>query len=143
MSRGRIVYADDDLELTRLVAGTLKDEGYEVVVANDGEEGLESVLVEEPDLVILDVMMPGLTGWEVAKYLRSKRAFDSTPIMMLTGIGERMNEMTAPLYGANAHLDKPFDIDDLLTMVEGLIADAGKDADSGEELEFDIEIDDD
>jgi len=143
MSRGRIVYADDDLELTRLVAGTLKDEGYEVVVANDGEEGLESVLVEEPDLVILDVMMPGLTGWEVAKYLRSKRAFDSTPIMMLTGIGEHMNEMTAPLYGANAHLDKPFDIDDLLTMVEGLIADAGKDADSGEELEFDIEIDDD
>lgn len=140
MARGRIVYADDDLELTRLVAGTLRDEGYEVVVANDGEEGLESILVEEPDLVILDVMMPGLTGWEVAKYLRSKREFDATPIMMLTGIGERMNEMTAPLYGANAHLDKPFDMEDLLTMVEGLIAESDDDEDG--EIEFDIGEDD-
>lgn len=140
MARGRIVYADDDLELTRLVASTLKDEGYEVIVANDGEEGLESILVEEPDLVILDVMMPGLTGWEVAKYLRSKREFDATPIMMLTGIGERMNEMTAPLYGANAHLDKPFDIDDLLATVETLLADAAEEAEG--ELEFDVEVDD-
>lgn len=137
MAHGKIVYADDDLELTRLVAGTLRDEGYEVVVANDGEEGLESILVEEPDLVILDVMMPGLTGWEVAKYLRSKREFDATPIMMLTGIGERMNEMTAPLYGANAHLDKPFDMEELLAMVEGLIAESDDDEDG--EIEFDLD----
>ena len=142
MARARIVYADDDLELTRLVAGTLKDEGYDVFVANDGEEGLETILVEQPDLVILDVMMPGLTGWEVAKYLRSKREFDATPIMMLTGIGERMNEMTAPLYGANAHIDKPFDMEDLLATVEELLADAEEDEEEGGEIEFDLDDDD-
>lgn len=142
MASGRIVYVDDDLELTRLVANTLKDEGYEVIIANDGEEGLETILVEEPDLVILDVMMPGLTGWEVAKYLRSKREFDATPIMMLTGIGERMNEMTAPLYGANDHLDKPFEMEDLLEMVEDLLAEASEDEDGDEDDEIEFDLDD-
>jgi len=139
MASGKIVYVDDDLELTRLVANTLKDEGYEVIVANDGEEGLETILVEEPDLVILDVMMPGLTGWEVAKYLRSKREFDRTPIMMLTGIGERMNQMTAPLYGANDHLDKPFEMEDLLEMVEELLAEAAEEDEDDGEIEFDLD----
>jgi len=125
MARARIVYADDDMELTRLVSQALSEEGYEVLVAHDGEEGLETILVEQPDLIILDVMMPGLTGWEVAKYLRSKEAFRGTPILMLTGIGERMNAMTAPLYGANAHIDKPFDLDDLIATVEGLITPEG------------------
>lgn len=136
MARARIVYTDDDLELTRLVSSALTEEGYEVLVANDGEEGLELILVEKPDVVLLDVMMPGLTGWEVAKYLRTKAEFDGTPIVMLTGIGERMNEMTAPLYGANAHLDKPFDMDDLFATIEQLLGDADDlDIEVGDEFE--------
>ncbi|MCB9731496.1 MAG: response regulator transcription factor [Deltaproteobacteria bacterium] len=131
----RIVYADDDLELAGLVADALTEEGYEVIVANDGEEGLETVLVEQPDMVILDVMMPGLTGWEVAKYLRSKTMFDGTPILMLTGIGERMNAMTAPLYGADAFMDKPFEIDDLLATVAKLLAARPPREESDHELE--------
>ncbi|MFO0751517.1 MAG: response regulator [Myxococcota bacterium] len=118
-----IVYVDDDLELVRLVEGALLDEGWEVMTAHDGENGLEAILVEQPDLVILDVMMPGLTGWEISKYLRSKQDFADMPILMLTGIGERMNALTAPLYGATAHLDKPFDIEDLLEIVRQLLGD--------------------
>jgi CheY-like chemotaxis protein len=121
-TRGLIVYADDDIELSSMVKSALEEEGYTVIVANDGEEGLETILVEQPDLIILDVMMPGLTGWEIAKHLRTKASFDATPIMMLTGIGERMNEMTAPLYGANAHIDKPFDIEDVIDTVAALLA---------------------
>ena len=118
MSKGRIVYVDDDLELTRLLQITLEDEGYEVFVANEGEEGLGTILEEQPDLVILDVMMPGLNGWELARYLREREEWASTPILMLTGIGTALNDLTAPLYGANAHLDKPFDVDELLVQIE-------------------------
>ena len=117
-----IAYVDDDLELTRLVSGALEEEGWNVVVSNDGESGLEMILVEQPDMVILDVMMPGLTGWEICKYLRSKPDWKGTPILMLTGIGERMNALTAPLYGADAYLDKPFDLDDVVETVRQLLA---------------------
>ncbi len=120
MEKGRIVYVDDDLELTRLIQISLEDEGYEVLVANEGEEGLGTILEAQPDLVILDVMMPGLTGWELAKYLREREEWANTPILMLTGIGSKLNDMTAPLYGANAHLDKPFDMDELVVQVEQL-----------------------
>ncbi|MGM0574476.1 MAG: response regulator transcription factor [Myxococcota bacterium] len=121
MPKKRIVYVDDDLELTELVRGTLEEEGYEVVVAHDGEEGLGAVLTEQPDAVILDVMMPKLNGWEILKYLRERDAFAELPVLMLTGVGPALNEMTAPLYGANDHLDKPFDMDDLLERVDGLV----------------------
>jgi DNA-binding response OmpR family regulator len=120
----RIAYVDDDIELTRLVSGALSEEGYEILVENDGESGLEMILVEQPDLIMLDVMMPGLTGWEICKYIRSKPDWANTPILMLTGIGERMNAMTAPLYGADAHLDKPFDIDEVVETVRQLLAKA-------------------
>ena len=117
----RILYVDDDIELTRLVQDCLEDEGYEVLIANDGEEGLSAVITEKPDMVILDVMMPQLNGWEIAKYMRERDEFSGVPILMLTGIGPSLNEMTAPLYGANGHLDKPFELDDLITKVEALV----------------------
>lgn len=120
MAGPRIVYVDDDLDLTRVVTSTLEQEGYEVTVAHDGEAGLETILTEQPDLIVLDVMMPKLNGWEVAKYLRSKPEWKDTPILMLTGIGKTLNDMTAPLYGADDHLDKPFDFDDLLAKVAAL-----------------------
>ena len=117
----RIAYVDDDLELTRIVRSCLEEEGYEVLIAHDGEEGLEMILTEQPALVVLDVMMPQLNGWEVAKYLRSKPEWNDTPILMLTGIGPTLNDMTAPLYGAEDHLDKPFDFDVLLAKVRALL----------------------
>ena len=122
MSKATIVYVDDDLELTRIVEACLADEGYDVVIAHDGEEGLGTILTEQPDMVILDVMMPQLNGWEIAKYMREREVWNDTPILMLTGIGPALNEMTAPLYGANAHLDKPFDLEDLVEMVSQLLA---------------------
>lgn len=117
----RIVYVDDDIELTTLVQRCLEEEGHEVAIAHDGEEGLGTILTEQPDLVILDVMMPQLNGWEIAKYLRERPVWNDTRILMLTGIGPGLNEMTAPLYGANDHLDKPFELDDLVEKVAVLV----------------------
>ena len=124
MADTRILYADDDLELTRLVEDCLSAEGYEIIIANDGEEGLEKLITEQPDLVILDVMMPQLNGWEIVRYMREKDEYREIPVLMLTGIGPTLNEMTAPLYGANDHLDKPFEIDDLMTKVSALLGGA-------------------
>ena len=125
MAKARILYADDDLELTRLVADCLLDEGYDLIIANDGEEGLEKLITEQPDLVILDVMMPQLNGWEIVRYMREKDEYKGIPVLMLTGIGPALNEMTAPLYGANDHLDKPFEIDDLVSKVASLLEGRG------------------
>ena len=122
MADARIVYVDDDLELRGVVSQVLEAEGYEVLLAADGEEGLGLILTENPDLIILDVMMPRQNGWEVAKALRSKPEWEEVQILMLTGIGATLNEMTAPLYGANAHLDKPFEFDALLAKVAELLA---------------------
>ena len=75
-----------------------------------------------PDLVVSDVMMPGMSGWEVCRAIREDEALVSTGVIMLTGIGERLNEMTSPLYGADGFLDKPFELDDLADKVREVLA---------------------
>jgi DNA-binding response OmpR family regulator len=107
----KVLVADDDAQLLGLVARRLKGMGYTVIEALDGEKAWDAVLREQPDLVLLDVMMPGMSGWEVCRRIRETKATSSTPVIMLTGIGERLNEMTSPLYGANDYLDKPFDFE--------------------------------
>lgn len=108
-----ILVADDDFEILALVAGTAKKLGCRVVEANDGEEALKLAREHVPALVVLDVMMPGMSGWEVCRAIREDDRLENTGVIMLTGIGERLNEMTSPLYGADAYLDKPFDLEEL------------------------------
>ncbi len=109
----KILVADDDLEILALVKRHLKKLLVEVVEASDGEEALRAARREKPSLVILDVMMPGMSGWEVCRAIREDESLAGTGVIMLTGIGERLNEMTSPLYGADDYLDKPFDFEDL------------------------------
>jgi DNA-binding response OmpR family regulator len=118
----RILIADDDLEIQKMVKAALKPVGATLTVADNGEEALEKILVEKPDVVILDVMMPKLSGWEVAKYVRSHDELSHTKILMLTGMGERVNEATSPLVGADDYLDKPFTFEDLADRVRALLA---------------------
>jgi len=112
-TKRKILIADDDLEILALVKRHLAKLDVDVVEATDGEEALSQAKSEKPDLVILDVMMPGMSGWEVCRAIREDRSLEKTAVLMLTGIGERLNEMTSPLYGADAYLDKPFDFGDL------------------------------
>ena len=104
-----ILIADDDPEILTLLGIRLSKSGYQVIEAQDGIAAIEKAKREKPDLVLLDVMMPGKNGWEVAKALREDHALDKVGIVMLTAIGERVNEMTSPLYGADDFVDKPFD----------------------------------
>jgi len=122
----KILIADDDLEILALVKRHLKKLDVEVVEASDGEEALRTTRKERPSLVILDVMMPGMSGWEVCRAIREDDALANTGVIMLTGIGERLNEMTSPLYGADDYLDKPFDFEDLDDKIASVLAERAK-----------------
>jgi DNA-binding response OmpR family regulator len=118
----KILVADDDLEILALVARHLSALPAEIVEASDGEEALRLARREKPALVVLDVMMPGMSGWEVCRAIREDESLENTGVIMLTGIGERLNEMTSPLYGADGFLDKPFELDDLTDKVRQVLA---------------------
>jgi DNA-binding response OmpR family regulator len=116
-----VLVADDDPEILSLLSIRLKKAGYQVVEASDGEQTLAKVREHYPDLVVLDVMMPGKNGWEVAKELRNDDRFKKVGIVMLTAIGEKINEMTSPLYGADEFVDKPFEFADLERKIRAVI----------------------
>jgi len=120
-SKGKtVLVAEDDLEIADVLRKAISAAGYQVTMTCDGEEALAAAFSHTPDLVVLDVMMPAVNGWEVCKTLRAHEAFAHTGILMLTAIGPNLNEMTAPLYGADDHLDKPFLVDDLIARLARL-----------------------
>jgi DNA-binding response OmpR family regulator len=117
-----VLVADDDVEILGLVTRHLRTyDGVKILEASDGEEALKIARREKPDLVVLDVMMPGMTGWEVCRAIREDESLAGTRVIMLTGIGERLNEMTSPLYGADAYLDKPFEFGDLDVRIQSAV----------------------
>ena len=122
LSEKTILVADDDVEILGLVTRHLRTYEPRLLEASDGEEALALARREKPDLVVLDVMMPGMTGWEVCRAIREDDSLAGTKVVMLTGIGERLNEMTSPLYGADRYLDKPFEfagLDEILASLFG------------------------
>lgn len=120
-SQVKILIADDDMEILRIMRKRLQNRGYQLFEANNGEEALEQALSNHPHVVVLDVMMPRLNGWEVCKYLRDREAYGDIGVIMLTAIGPKLNELTSPLYGADEHLDKPFDLDELETTIAAVL----------------------
>ena len=116
-----ILIADDDPEILTMLGIRLSKKGYQVLEAVHGNQTLNLAHKHHPDLVLLDVMMPGKNGWEVAKELRAADEFSNVGIVMLTAIGEKVNEMTSPLYGADAYVDKPFDFSDLEQKIKDVL----------------------
>ncbi len=121
-----VLIADDDPEILSLLSIRLGRAGYQVLEAVDGEQTLAVVREHYPDLIILDVMMPGKNGWEVAKEIRHDARFKNIGIIMLTAIGEKINEMTSPLYGADEYVDKPFEFADLEKKMRAVLAKRAK-----------------
>lgn len=122
MSSPTVLVVDDDPEIVSMVSLRLSKRGYRILTASDGNEALEVARRERPALILLDVMMPGRNGWEVARALRQDPVTEKTKIVMLTAIGEQVNEMTSPLYGADAHIDKPFDFAHLEQTIAKLVS---------------------
>ena len=108
-----VLIADDDMDIREILGDWLEEQGMLFVEARNGDDALEAILVHRPDVVFLDVMMPGLSGWQICQYVRSKPELRDTGIVVISGIGERVNDAASPLFGADEHLDKPFALEDV------------------------------
>src|SRR6187431_1275004 len=112
-SKPIVLVADDEPSMVAMLSSHLRSKGFSVLEASDGDQAWELAHEHLPNLVLLDVMMPGMSGWEVCRKIREAVSLAHTGVIMLTGIGENLNEMTSPLYGADAHIDKPFEFSHL------------------------------
>ena len=118
----KILVVDDDPNVQRLLSYTLKQEGYEVVVAADGAEGFRQWGAENPDLILLDVMLPKLDGYQVAAKIRAEEGDAHVPIIMLTAEAEVEQKVRGLRAGADDYLVKPFHPAELLARIKSLLA---------------------
>lgn len=114
----KILIADDEQLMRQLVIDFLKPEGYEILEASDGKEALEIYDKEHPDLILLDVMMPGYDGWTVCREIRRE---STVPIMMLTAKGEEIDQLFAYDLGADEYITKPFCPKILVAKIKALL----------------------
>jgi len=115
----RILIVDDEPEMVRGLQDNLRFEGYQTLTAGDGERGLALASTEAPDLIVLDLMMPGLSGWDVCRALR-ERGLD-IPIIMLTARGEETDQVRGLELGADDYVTKPFSLRELLARIRAVL----------------------
>ena len=128
MSKHKLLLADDSITIQKVVNLTFADEGVEVISVSDGNAAIEKLAEFTPDLVMVDINMPGMSGYEICERIRQNEATRQTPVILLVGSFEPFDEEEARRVGANDFLTKPFQsIRQLVTKVTGLL-DAGKES---------------
>ena len=118
----RILIIEDDRSTARLTEYTLQQAGYEATVSADGFDGLRRALSDYPDLVILDIMLPGLDGYEVCHRLRQKPETANTPVLMISAKSRQEDKDVGLKVGADDYLTKPVDPAEILAKVETLLS---------------------
>ncbi len=118
----RIVVADDDPDIRRLVVLKLRSAGHEVTAVGDGAAALEAIRRDPPDLAVLDVMMPGMTGVEVCVALRGERRTAGVPVILLTARVQESDVQTGFSSGADDYIAKPFSPRELVDRIRALLA---------------------
>jgi len=113
----RILVVDDERHIVRLIQVNLEREGYQVLTSFDGKDGLQKAKTEQPDLVVLDVMMPYMDGFEVLKSMKADPATSSIPVIMLTAKAQDADVFRGWSSGVDCYLTKPFNPMELLTFV--------------------------
>jgi len=114
----RILFIDDDPQIRRIIQLTLQEDGYEIVEASSGVEGIVSAIRHRPDLILLDVMMPGMDGYEVCKRLRENPRTINIPVLMVTALGNTGEKIRGLESGADDYITKPFDSGELRSRVQ-------------------------
>ena len=121
----KILIVDDEKDIVDLVAYNLEKEGHEVLKAYDGERAIQSIRSKGPDLVILDLMLPGIQGLEVCKRLRQDPSTAVIPIIMLTAKGDEIDKVLGLEVGADDYITKPFSLKELMARVKAPLRRAG------------------
>jgi len=121
MSRGRILVVDDEIYIVHILDFSLGMEGYEVVTALDGEEALRKVKECKPDLVVLDIMMPKMDGYETCKALKSNEETKDIPVILLSAKGRNVDMQTGYDVGADDYITKPFSPRKLVDRINSML----------------------
>lgn len=123
----KIMIVDDEPDVVDLVKLVLKSEGYEVVTANSGKEALEKMVKEMPDLVLLDIMMPQMDGWEVYNHIKSNTTTKDIPVAMLTAKSQSIDKMIGlHVVQVDDYITKPFGRAELLERVKKILSEKGR-----------------
>lgn len=117
----KILVVDDEKDYVRVIKQTLTNEGYEVITAFNGKEAIEKVRNEAPNLMILDINMPGIGGYEVCKKLREDPLYKRLPIIMLTVRKDIEDQVKGMKLGSDEYMIKPFDPEELLLRVKNIL----------------------
>ena len=125
MAMGKVLVADDDKNICELLRLYLVKEGFQVVLAGDGEEALARFSAENPDIILLDVMMLRLDGWQVCREIRKK---SECPIIMITAKGETFDKVLGLELGADDYVVKPFETKEIVARIKAVLRRTGKSA---------------
>ncbi len=127
MNQSKILVVEDDHDIAQLLAITMKKAGYEVAVTENGYEALNSIRRHPPDLVILDLMIPGIDGFEVCKEMKRDPKTGAVPVLIVTARGEEIDRIIGLELGADDYVVKPFSPRELLLRVRAILRRAGQD----------------
>lgn len=117
-----VLVVDDDPEIVTMVEMRLVASGFTVITATDGNEAISTARAAMPDAMLLDVMMPGKSGWEVARTIKQDPQTAGIRIVIVSAIGPAVTDATSSLYGADAHVDKPFEFSKLEATLRAVLA---------------------
>lgn len=131
MTQKQILLIDDDKTLLELLTGHVRSAGYCVLTASNGKDGLKTASEEQPDLVVLDVMMPGMDGWEVCQRLQDTSC---APIIMLTAKGDEIDKLRGFHLGVDDYVTKPFSFAELVARIGAVLARSGRTAQPGPQM---------
>jgi DNA-binding response OmpR family regulator len=118
----KVLIVDDEENIVISIEFLIDQAGYEVEIARDGEEALRKVTSFNPDLILLDVMMPKINGFEVCRRIRENQQFDTTKIIMLTAKGREVEVAKGLALGANSYIIKPFSTKELMAEVNHILS---------------------
>ncbi|MCG0274708.1 MAG: response regulator transcription factor [Thermosediminibacteraceae bacterium] len=132
MAGEKILVVDDEPNIVELVKFNLENAGFKVITASDGQKAMELVQRENPDLIILDIMLPGIDGMEVCRSLRLKKATKDIPIILLTAKTGEIDKVLGLEMGADDYITKPFSPRELVARVKAVLRRTGKEGSSEE-----------
>ncbi|HSN58121.1 MAG TPA: response regulator transcription factor [Clostridiaceae bacterium] len=121
MAEEKILIVDDEANIRELIGFNLKNEGYNIITAGDGITALKAIREEKPSLILLDLMLPGLNGFEVCKEVRKDRELSSTPIIILSAKDAEFDKVLGLELGADDYITKPFSVRELVARVKAVI----------------------